>query len=130
MSIGLSRRALSEADSLTGHGRGVLAAPIERLNAELAVLEEQLLSRLDGPFFVEQPVALFQLRIRLAEIVNQSVQLELGATGGKAYLTVPGEGYQRRLRESAFIPVVTPSLVQLENVVEAHRWRLAEREPA
>lgn len=130
MSIGLARRALSEADSLTGHDRGVLAAPIERFGTELAVLEEQLLSRLDGPFFVEQPVALFQLRIRLAEIVNQSVQLELGATGGKAYLSVPGEGYQRRLRESAFIPVVTPSLVQLETVVEAHRWRVAEREPA
>ncbi|WP_240543291.1 hypothetical protein [Bradyrhizobium canariense] len=130
MSIGLARRALSEADSLTGHGRGVLAAPIERFRAQLAALEEQLLSPLDGPFFVEQPVALFQLRIRLAEIANQALQLELGATGGKAYLSVSGEGYQRRLRESAFIPVVTPSLVQLETVIEAHRRRVAERELA
>lgn len=130
MSIGLARRALSEADSLIGHGRGVLAAPVAGLAAELAALEDQLLSRLDGPFFIDQPVALFRLRIRLAEIVNQSVQLELGATGGKAYLSVPGESYQRRLRESAFIPVVTPSLVQLEAVIEAHRRRVTEGELA
>ncbi|MET4071568.1 alkylation response protein AidB-like acyl-CoA dehydrogenase [Bradyrhizobium sp. S3.2.6] len=130
MSIGLAHRSLSEADSLMGNGRGVLADSVAGLAAELAALEEQLLSRLDGPFFIEQPVALFQLRIRLAEIANQALQLELGATGGKAYLSVSGEGYQRRLRESAFIPVVTPSLVQLETVIEAHRRRVAERELA
>ncbi|TYL85847.1 acyl-CoA dehydrogenase family protein [Bradyrhizobium cytisi] len=129
MSIGLAHRSLCEVDSLIGNG-GVLAAAATGLTAELAALEEQLLSPLDGPFFIEQPVALFQLRIRLAEIVNQSLQLELGATGGKAYLSAPGEGYQRRLRESAFIPVVTPSLVQLETVIEAHRRRAAEREIA
>lgn len=130
MSIGLAQRAISEAGSLIGKGRGALAAPVEGLTAELAALEEQLLSRLESTYFVEHPVALFQLRIRLAEIVNQSVQFELGATGGKAYLSVPGEGYQRRLRESAFIPVVTPSLVQLQTVVEAHRRRTSAREPA
>jgi heme oxygenase len=41
------------------------------------------------------------------------VQLELQASGGKAYLTAYGEGFARRWRESAFVPIVTPSLVQL-----------------
>ncbi|MCP1845665.1 alkylation response protein AidB-like acyl-CoA dehydrogenase [Bradyrhizobium sp. USDA 4524] len=121
MSIGLAARALSEAGSLIGDGRGQLAAAVERLTGELIVLEDQLLSRIDSSFFVDQPITLFELRIRLAEIVNQSIQLELSATGGKVYLSIPGEGYQRRLRESAFIPVVTPSLVQLESVIKAHR---------
>ena len=43
-----------------------------------------------------------------------SPKFELSASGGRAYLSQPGEGFQRRLRESAFIPVVTPSLVQLK----------------
>jgi hypothetical protein len=73
---------------------------------------------------------LFRFRIRLAEIVNQSVQLELNATGGKAYLSGPGEGYQRRLRESAFMPVITPSIVQLKTAIDAHEQRLKIRETA
>ncbi|MDI4234067.1 acyl-CoA/acyl-ACP dehydrogenase [Bradyrhizobium sp. Arg237L] len=130
MSIGLAARSLSEARDQLGNRRDVLTDPIERLTAELNDLEKELLSRLNGPFFVERPLALFRIRIRLAEIVNQSLQLELSATGGKAYLSAPGEGYQRRLRESAFIPVVTPSLVQLKTVVDDHERRLTSREIA
>ena len=107
-----------------------LTGPIEDLTKELADIETRLLSHLIGHLFVEQPILLFRLRIRLAEIVNQAVQLELSAAGGKAYLSVPGEGYQRRLRESAFIPVITPSLVQLKAAIEAHEQRPATREIA
>lgn len=130
MSIGLASRSLAEARNLIGHGRGTLSGQLDRLTAELSDLEERLLSQLDSSFFVEQPVVLFRLRIRLAEIVNQALQLELGATGGKAYLSGPGEGYQRRLRESAFIPVVTPSLVQLKTVIDAREQLPKAREIA
>jgi alkylation response protein AidB-like acyl-CoA dehydrogenase len=130
MSIGLARRSLLEAKGHFGSSRGVLTGPIEDLTKELADIETRLLSHLVGPLFIEQPVLLFRLRIRLAEIVNQSVQLELSAAGGKAYLSVPGEGYQRRLRESAFIPVITPSLVQLKAAIDAHEQRLTTREIA
>jgi len=125
MSIGLASRSLAEARNLIDHSRDVLSDPLERLTAELDDVEQRLLSQLKGSFFVENPVVLFQLRIRLAEIVNQALQLELGATGGKAYLSAPGEGYQRRLRESAFIPVVTPSLVQLRTVIDARERSMA-----
>jgi alkylation response protein AidB-like acyl-CoA dehydrogenase len=130
MSIGLARRSLLEAKGQLGGSRGVLTGPIEDLTKELAEIETRLLSHLVGHLFVEQPILLFRLRIRLAEIVNQSVQLELSAAGGKAYLSVPGEGYQRRLRESAFIPVITPSLVQLKAAIDAHEQRPATREIA
>lgn len=58
-------------------------------------------------------MALFKLRIILAESAADAVQLELQASGGKAYLCEYGEGFARRWRESAFVPIVTPSLVQL-----------------
>jgi alkylation response protein AidB-like acyl-CoA dehydrogenase len=130
MSIGLARRSLREAKGQLGSSRGVLTGPTEDLTRELAELEARLLTHLTGSLFIEQPILLFRLRIRLAEIVNQAVQLELSAAGGKAYLSVPGEGYQRRLRESAFIPVITPSLVQLKTAIEAHEQQPAAREIA
>jgi hypothetical protein len=51
----------------------------------------------------------------------KAVQIELSATGGRAYLTQPGEGFQRRLREVAFIPIITPSLVQLKSALDARQ---------
>ena len=74
--------------------------------------------------------ALFSLRIRLADIAAAAVQLELSASGGRAYLSVPGKGIQRRLREVAFIPLVTPSLVQLKTALVAQSQRTAIKEPA
>ena len=44
--------------------------------------------------------------------------LELQASGGKAYLTANGSGFARRWRESAFVPIVTPSLVQLRTELQ------------
>jgi hypothetical protein len=64
---------------------------------------------------------LFELRIALAEIVSAAVALELQAAGGRAYLTEPGRDFGRRWREAAFIPVMTPSLVQLRTVLR--QWK-------
>ena len=47
------------------------------------------------------------------EATASAVQLELQASGGKAYLCAHGSAFARRWRESAFVPIVTPSLVQL-----------------
>ncbi|EWM40207.1 putative acyl-CoA dehydrogenase domain protein [Bordetella holmesii 70147] len=35
-------------------------------------------------------------------------------SGGKAYLHGDGNGFARRWREAAFLPIVTPSLIQLK----------------
>jgi len=64
--------------------------------------------------FEAQPVPLFQARLQLAALVQEAVQLELQATGGKAYLLDRAPDFGRRWRESAFIPVITPSLTQLQ----------------
>jgi len=50
---------------------------------------------------------------QMEEAPLKRIQLELQASGGKAYLSEHGAGFARRWRESAFVPIVTPSLVQL-----------------
>ena len=54
------------------------------------------------------------MRLELAAVVQESVQLELQGSGGRAYLGDHLPDFGRRLQESAFIPVVTPSLTQLQ----------------
>lgn len=113
MAIGLARRALDEVQAhLQGRGSFLEEARqvlLQRLQNTVGELKQGLL---DGRF-LGQPAALFKLRITLAESAADAVQLELQASGGKAYLSAYGEGFARRWRESAFVPIVTPSLVQL-----------------
>jgi alkylation response protein AidB-like acyl-CoA dehydrogenase len=119
MSIGLARRALYEARGHPGPGRQALAEPIAELAAALAEQERRLKEGLRSGVFQSKPAELFHIRIALAEIVVQAVGLELQSAGGRAYLTWPGAGFGRRWREAAFIPVITPSLVQLKTVLAA-----------
>lgn len=70
--------------------------------------------------FSSNPVELFNLRIGLAQVAGEAVQLELQALGGKAYLQGYEKGFARRLRESAFVPVITPSVVQLRSQLLRH----------
>lgn len=113
LSIGLARAGLHAADTLGSGARPVLATPIaaarEALDAAVAALHAGLA---DGRF-VGQPVPLFHLRIQLAELALDAVQLELQASGGRAYHRDQPLGFARRWREAAFVPIVTPSLTQL-----------------
>jgi alkylation response protein AidB-like acyl-CoA dehydrogenase len=120
MSIGLARRALEEASGNQHGPRDIFSAPVEQLVTALADGERQLHAGLRNGRFVEQPASLFRQRIRLAEIAAEAVQLELLTSGGRAYLSQPGEGFQRRQREVAFIPIITPSLVQLKLALHLH----------
>lgn len=117
MSIGLARRSLEEAFSAAGIGRGVLAEPLNALQARLDRAETALLAGVRSRKFETNAVPLFELRIELAEIAAEAVSLELQAAGGRAYLTEPGRGFARRWREAAFVPIITPSLVQLKTVL-------------
>ncbi|KEY88048.1 MULTISPECIES: acyl-CoA dehydrogenase family protein [Pseudomonas] len=113
MAIGLARRALDEvAEHLQGRG-SFLDEAGQVLKARLENTVSELKQGLLDERFLQQPAALFKLRITLAECAADAVQLELQASGGKAYLSEYGEGFARRWRESAFVPIVTPSLVQL-----------------
>lgn len=119
MSLGLARRAIRETEARLKGSRDVLSAPCHELIQRLRGQETLLRDGLHSGRFVEQAAPLFQIRIALADIVAEAVQLELQASGGKAYLTKPGEGCQRRLREVAFIPLITPSIVQLKTALQA-----------
>ncbi len=121
MSIGLARRALEEARYAAGAGRSVLAEPIASLGRQLDHAQSRLNAGLRSRAFETDAPTLFELRIELAEIVADAVQLELQAAGGRAYLAGPGKDFARRWREAAFIPVITPSLVQLKTVLAARR---------
>ncbi|WP_420133389.1 acyl-CoA dehydrogenase [Rhodopseudomonas sp.] len=120
MSIGLARRAIAEASHSLDAGRDILAEPLKQLTKDLARAQAQLFEGLLDGRFEARPAPLFRLRIRLAEIALEAVQLELSTAGGKAYLSQPGRDFQRRWREAAFIPVITPSLVQLKTALRAH----------
>lgn len=113
LAIGLARRALLEVETRLQDGRSILLEPLleqrQHLEHTVGALKAGML---DGRFLT-QPAELFRLRIALAESAADAVQLELQASGGKAYLSEYESGFARRWRESAFVPIVTPSLVQL-----------------
>ncbi|MFG1275451.1 acyl-CoA dehydrogenase [Xanthobacter flavus] len=125
MSIGLARRSITAAREATGAGRHILAEPLATLAAALRVQERALAEGLETGTFETQPAALFRIRIALAEIVAEAIGLELQATGGRAYLTAAGAAFARRWREAAFVPVITPSLVQLKTALAAQRQSAA-----
>ena len=125
MSIGLARRALAEARNASVTGRAVLAEPLLETEQKLDHAENCLFAGLRSRTFEADAVPLFELRIALAEIVSVALSLELQAAGGRAYLLESGRGFARRLREAAFIPVVTPSVVQLKTVLQQKHRRAA-----
>jgi hypothetical protein len=67
--------------------------------------------------FVAKPKQLFSLRLLLAALVDEAITLEVHATGGRGYIRGQAEVARRR-REAAFIPIVTPSVVQIRNLLE------------
>jgi len=127
LSIGLARSSLRAA-SQAGQGqasRGILGEPLRALHDELDRNTATLVEGVRSGRFVAEPWALFEIRIALAENAQQAVQLELQASGGAAYLKPAGAGFARRWREAAFLPIVTPSLVQLKTELAKRRALLA-----
>lgn len=121
MSIGLARRALAEANGHAGAARHVLRDPVANAFEQLASLETALFDGLRRNAFQTAPAPLFEIRIALAGIAAEAMALELQASGGRAYLSPSGDGFARRWREAAFLPIVTPSLVQLKAALAAQQ---------
>lgn len=120
MSIGLATAALDKAAQVAASGRGQLSDKIASAQQTLAALTLQLLDGVADGRFVAAAAQMFKLRIALAELVQQAVTLELQAKGGHAYLMQEEDGFARRWRESAFIPVITPSITQLQAALAKH----------
>lgn len=120
LSIGLARASLAAAQALGGSSRAVMQQPMDEVRASLEQTVSALHEGLSDQRFVAQAAGLFRLRIRLADIVQQAVSLELQASGGRAYHRDQPLGFARRWREAAFIPIVTPSLTQLQGELIKH----------
>lgn len=114
MSIGLARAALRAAHALSLSTRNQLQGRIEELQQMLEGVVAQLMEGVHDGRFKTAAAPLFRIRIQLAGIVQQAVMLELQASGGRAYLQDGDRSFARRWRESAFVPIVTPSLTQLQ----------------
>jgi len=112
MALGLAEQCLENCrEHLTiGH---VLHADWSALAHTFASIRTTLLSGIAQQQFIAQPADMFRQRIALIELAKEAVQLELIARGGKAYLSPQGDQVARRLRESAFLPLITPSVIQL-----------------
>ncbi|MBV7535788.1 acyl-CoA/acyl-ACP dehydrogenase [Duganella sp. sic0402] len=120
MSLGLATAALEKAAAVAAKGRGQLSDDIAAARQTLAEHTQQLLDGVaDGRFVTAAPL-MFKLRIAIADLVQQAVTLELQAKGGHAYLMQEEDGFARRWRESAFIPVITPSITQLQAALAKH----------
>jgi len=120
LSIGLARASLHAAQTLAGDLRGPLTERIADLQASLESTTAELKAGVADGRFKTAAAPMFRLRIALADIVQQAVQVELQASGGKAYLNGGDRHFARRWRESAFIPIVTPSLTQLQMALQKH----------
>jgi alkylation response protein AidB-like acyl-CoA dehydrogenase len=114
MSIGLARASLQAAHALCTVSNSPLLSRVQAMQADLVDKVAQLHEGVHDGRFKATAAPLFRLRIALAEIVQQAVLLELQASGGAAYLQGQDKHFARRWRESAFIPIITPSLAQLQ----------------
>lgn len=120
MSLGLIRAALHTTEQ-EGAARDVLRPRVERSWQQLESLRTQLFSGLNARRFESDAPALFHIRLQLAALAQEAIQLELQASGGRAYLRSHLPDFGRRLQEAAFVPVVTPSLTQLQGELQRHQ---------
>jgi len=124
MSVGLARAALRAAEQV-GAARDVLRPRILHAWEQLEVLTATLCEGLDDGRFEHDAPALFHVRLQLAAVVQEAIQLELQGSGGRAYLRNHLPDFGRRLQESAFVPVVTPSLTQLQGELQRQAQQAA-----
>jgi len=125
MPIGLARAAIAATKANAKGAITDLAEPIAVIEDDLDSAVTELYQGVNNGRFVTEPVRLFELRIQIADIATQAVQLELQASGGKAYHRDAGNAFSRRLLESAFVPVVTPSILQLKGEIRKHQQKQA-----
>lgn len=120
MAFGLAEKALNEVEKTLESNRSILEKEYRSQRATLTQLQTELAQGLENEsIFIDNPKALFQIRIAVVDVVAQSLLLELQATGGRGYLAQGGSDFIRRWKEGAFLPVVTPSVLQLKTILQA-----------
>ena len=118
LAFGLAERSLSEVEKELGKRR-VLTDEWQYQVEQLDAIRQALYQGLsDRSYFVTNPRELFQLRIDIVDVVASKVFcLELQAGGGRGYFSKSTSGFIRRWNEGAFLPIVSPSAVQLRHIL-------------
>ena len=120
LAFGLAKRSLDEVEASLNSNRSVLREEFEATRENLLAIQEQLFAGLnDADYFIEKPRELFQLRIDIVDVVANSLLLELQASGGRGYLKESESSFIRRWNEGVFLPIVSPSAVQLRHILAA-----------
>ncbi|SDV48054.1 acyl-CoA dehydrogenase family protein [Chitinasiproducens palmae] len=123
LAIGLARRSLEQASRARSAAEGVLRETVDALRGRLDSVVAALYAGIADGSFASNAVPLFEQRIALAGIAQEAVEAELQASGGRGYLRESGADFARRWREAAFLPIVTPSLLQLRTELARHAAR-------
>lgn len=89
------------------------------LDAHAEALDGDLSGTIDGRTLAAQQARMLAQRMRMVDLAGTAVRLELQALGGRAFLRTDRSGFMRRWREAAFLPLLTPTLVQLKTQVIA-----------
>jgi len=114
---GLASRSLAEAGSrLTGQA-AVVQPEYEALRARFTAAEARMREAARSADRARLPVRdLLELRLDLGTLCVSAVALEAKVSGGRGYMS--SSDTARRLREAAFLPVQSPTEIQL-------RWLLS-----
>lgn len=116
MTIGLSQRCLAQ---IIYHHRPVAVIRASALSywEQLQTLRAHLLHGVAQDQFTTDSKALFRLRIKLAELAAKAVALEAANEGGVSFIAGARAHTQRRQRESLFVPLVSPTVAQLQTAI-------------
>lgn len=118
LAFGLAQRSLNEVENSLASNRSVLRNKFETTREALLNIQDQLYAGLNDPsYFIDNPRELFQLRIDIVDVVANSLLLELQASGGRGYLKESDSSFIRRWNEGVFLPIVSPSAVQLRHIL-------------
>lgn len=118
LALGLAKRSLSEVQNSLNSNRSVLKNDYQTTLAQLEAIQGDLFQGLKRDnYFIQHPKELFQLRIDIVDVVSASLLLELQASGGQGYFKQSSSSFIRSWNEGVFLPIVTPSAVQLRHIL-------------
>ncbi|MGK0715390.1 hypothetical protein ACR5KS_04890 [Leucobacter sp. W1153] len=113
--LGIAGRCLTEAAGFLAGPGGILAAHHARLVAQHAQLTETL-HTVAADLQLATPQAITLLRYESARLAHAAARHESTLVGGRGYVTTSATN--RRLREASFLPVQSPSEIQLLQELE------------
>ena len=104
--LGLAAAALNSASDHLNVSQGIFRREFEDIHAEYESLRREITELAEKPSQAERR-RLLQLRLDVSHLATAATRLELSTVGGKAYKVKSPSG--RRLRESQFLPVQSPT---------------------